>query len=55
MDATSKLLEKDRPIFVGDIDAMVDLQRFGGLAAAPDQIYKPDGPRLRRDHRSSRV
>ena len=49
VDATSKLLENDRLIFVGDIDAMVDLQRFPGLAAAPDQIYKLDGPRLRRE------
>ena len=49
VDATSRLLENDRLIFVGDIDAMVDLQRFPGLAAAPDQIYKLDGPRLRRE------
>ena len=49
VDATTKLLENDRLIFVGDIDAMVDLQRFPGLAAAPDQIYKLDGPRLRRE------
>ena len=47
--ATTKLLEEDRLIFVGDIDAMVDLQRFPGLAAAPDQVYKLDGPRLRRE------
>ena len=39
VDATTKLMEKDRLIFVGDIDAMVDLQRFPGLAKAPDQIY----------------
>lgn len=49
VDATSKIRENDRLIFVGDIDAMVDLQRYPGLAAAPDQIYKLNGPRLRRE------
>lgn len=49
VDATSTLKENDRLIFVGDIDAMVDLQRYPGLAAAPDQIYKLNGPRLRRE------
>ena len=49
VDASTTLYVGDRLIFVGDVDAMIDLQRFPGLAAAPDQIFKLDGPRLRRE------
>ena len=49
VDAGTKLMKEDRLIFVGDVDAMVDLQRFPGLSAAPDQVFKLDGPRLRRE------
>ncbi len=47
--ANTKLFSGDRLIFVGDVEAMVDLQRFPGLSAAPNQIYKLNGPRLRRE------
>ncbi len=43
-----RLQGDDRLIFVGDVDAMVDLQRFPGLAAAPDQVFKLHGERHRR-------
>ena len=49
VDASTTLYVGDRLIFVGDVDAMIDLQRFPGLSAAPDQIFKLDGPRLRRE------
>lgn len=48
VDAQQRLAEGDRLIFVGDVDAMVDLQRLPGLAAAPDQVFKLDGDRLNR-------
>ena len=38
----------DRLIFVGDVDAMVDLQRLPGLAAAPDQVFQLEGARHER-------
>jgi len=43
-----KLRAKDRLIFVGVVDAMVDVQRIRGLSAATNQIFKLDAPRSRR-------
>ena len=45
---TEVLRANDRLIFVGDVDAMVDLQRLPGLAAAPDQVTKLEGQRQQR-------
>jgi di/tricarboxylate transporter len=45
VDAKERVEADDRLIFVGDVDAMVDLQRFPGLAAAPDQVFKLAGER----------
>ncbi|MEZ4319715.1 MAG: SLC13 family permease [Myxococcota bacterium] len=45
---THRLVAGDRLVFVGDVDAMVDLQRFPGLAVAPDQVFKLDGDRMAR-------
>lgn len=38
----------DRLIFVGIVDAVVELQRIRGLAPAVDQVFKLEGPRSRR-------
>ncbi|HYC53607.1 MAG TPA: SLC13 family permease [Candidatus Binatia bacterium] len=40
-----KLRGGDRLVFVGVVDAMVDLQRIRGLSPATDQIFKLDAPR----------
>lgn len=48
VDAHVPLRAHDRLVFVGDIEAMVDLQRLPGLAAAPDQVFKLRGDRLER-------
>ncbi|HYB97838.1 MAG TPA: SLC13 family permease [Candidatus Limnocylindrales bacterium] len=40
-----RLHANDRLIFVGVVDAMVDLQRIRGLSPATDQIFKLDAPR----------
>lgn len=48
VSANEHLDAEDRLVFVGDVDAMVDLQRFPGLAAAPDQVFKMDGDRQER-------
>ncbi|RME29295.1 MAG: SLC13 family permease [Deltaproteobacteria bacterium] len=48
VDAHQRLAEGDRLVFVGDITAMVDLQRMPGLVAAPDQVFKLQGDRIRR-------
>ncbi|TVQ93918.1 MAG: SLC13 family permease [Deltaproteobacteria bacterium] len=48
VDAQQLLNEGDRLIFVGDVGAVVDLQRMPGLAAAPDQVFKLEGERGRR-------
>ena len=48
VDHQQHLLEGDRLVFVGDVSAMVDLQRTPGLAAAPDQVFKLAGDRARR-------
>ncbi len=48
VDGSLTLQEHDRLVFVGDVDAMIDLQQFPGLAAAPDQVFKLNGSRLNR-------
>ncbi len=48
VDGRQRLLDGDRLVFVGDVAAMVDLQRMPGLAAAPDQVFKLDGDRISR-------
>jgi di/tricarboxylate transporter len=48
VDAEVPLSEGDRLIFVGDVDAMVDLQRMPGLAAAPGQAFALAGNRIDR-------
>ena len=48
VDSALLLQEDDRLVFVGDVDAMVDLQQFPGLAAAPDQVFKLNGARVKR-------
>jgi di/tricarboxylate transporter len=48
VDATMQLHEGDRLVFVGDVDAVVDLQRHPGLTAAPDQVFKLQGDRRTR-------
>ncbi|MCB9678917.1 MAG: SLC13 family permease [Alphaproteobacteria bacterium] len=48
VDGTRRLSAGDRLVFVGDVAAMVDLQRLPGLAAAPDQVFKLDGDRRTR-------
>lgn len=45
VDPQHTLAGGDRLVFVGDVDAMVDLQRLPGLAAAPDQVFKLRGDR----------
>jgi di/tricarboxylate transporter len=45
VDAQERLAEGDRLVFVGDVGALVDLQRTPGLAAAHDQVFKLEGDR----------
>ena len=40
VDGTFRLAEDDRLVFVGDVDAVVDLLRLPGLVAAPKQVFK---------------
>ena len=40
-----KLQEKDRLIFVGVVESMVDLQKIRGLKPATEQVFKVDSPR----------
>ncbi len=49
VDPHHTLAEGDHLVFVGDVDAMVDLQRLPGLAAAPDQVFKLQGDRAQRN------
>ena len=42
------LRQKDRLIFVGVVDSIVDLQKFRGLSPATDQVFKLDAPRTER-------
>jgi di/tricarboxylate transporter len=48
VDTQLRLQEHDRLVFLGDVDAMVDLQRFPGLVVAPDQVFKLVGDRTAR-------
>lgn len=43
-----KLRGRDRLIFVGVVDAMIDVHRTRGLVPATDQIFKLDAPRRER-------
>ena len=40
VDGTFRLAANDRLVFVGDVDAVVDLLRLPGLAAAPQHVFK---------------
>jgi di/tricarboxylate transporter len=48
VDGGRRLAEGDRLVFVGEVDAMVDLQRTPGLRSAGDQVFKLAGDRLDR-------
>lgn len=39
---------KDRLVFVGVVESIVDLQRIPGLTPATDQVFKLDSPRFER-------
>ncbi len=43
-----KLRANDRLIFVGVVDAMLDLQKMRGLTPATDQVFKLNAPRSKR-------
>jgi di/tricarboxylate transporter len=43
-----RLRGKDRLVFVGIIDSVVDLQKIRGLVPATDQVFKLDSPRTDR-------
>lgn len=43
-----RLHARDRLVFVGVVDSVVDLQRFRGLVPACDQVFKLDVPRPER-------
>ncbi len=40
VDGTFRLAEEDRLVFVGDVDAVVDLLRLPGLAAAAEHVFE---------------
>jgi di/tricarboxylate transporter len=44
----ARLRANDRLVFVGVVDAVVDLQKIRGLLPATDQIFKLEAPRSRR-------
>jgi di/tricarboxylate transporter len=48
VEASQRLSDGDRLVFVGDVSALVDLQRTPGLAAAHDQVFKLEGDRKER-------
>ncbi|MEQ8494060.1 MAG: SLC13 family permease, partial [Gammaproteobacteria bacterium] len=43
-----RLAADDQLVFAGIVDSVVDLQRFGGLRPATDQVFKLDSPRTNR-------
>ena len=43
-----RLAANDRLVFVGVVDAVLDLQKMRGLVPATDQLFKLDGPRTTR-------
>ena len=46
--ANFRLVANDRLVFVGVVDAVLDLQKMRGLVPATDQLFKLDGPRTTR-------
>ncbi|HLR26356.1 MAG TPA: SLC13 family permease, partial [Fodinibius sp.] len=48
VDPEIRLLPKDRLIFTGIVDSIVDLQRIKGLSPATDQLFKLDSTRRER-------
>ncbi len=46
--ANFRLQADDRLVFVGVVDAVLDLQKMRGLVPATDQVFKLDGPREQR-------
>ena len=46
--ANFRLAANDRLVFVGVVDAVLDLQKMRGLVPATDQLFKLDGPRAKR-------
>ena len=46
--ANFRLVANDRLVFVGVVDAVLDLQKMRGLVPATDQLFKLDGPRTKR-------
>ena len=46
--STFRLVANDRLVFVGVVDAVLDLQKMRGLVPATDQLFKLDGPRTTR-------
>ena len=46
--ANFRLVADDRLVFVGVVDAVLDLQKMRGLVPATDQLFKLDGPRTKR-------
>jgi len=45
---TLRLEAEDRLVFVGVVDAVVEMQRIRGLRPATDQVFKLEGPRWQR-------
>lgn len=43
-----RLQARDRLVFVGIVESVVDLQRIPGLVPATNQVFKLDGPRTQR-------
>jgi len=43
-----RLRAKDRLVFVGIVESVVDLQKIRGLTPATDQVFKLDSPRVNR-------
>ncbi|MEP1305315.1 MAG: SLC13 family permease [Balneola sp.] len=43
-----KLKSKDRLVFIGMVDSIIDIQQIQGLKLATDQIFKLDSPRRER-------
>jgi di/tricarboxylate transporter len=46
--STEILQEKDRLVFIGAVNSIVDLQRMPGLEPATDEVFKLDAPRSER-------
>jgi di/tricarboxylate transporter len=48
VSSTEILQEKDRLVFIGAVNSIVDLQRMQGLEIATDEVFKLDAPRSER-------